>query len=1362
MSLLVINAHTGEHYPPPASAQNTLEAFKAWLSRLSTVAASDQVLLTSSGKVVKEQSLLREVRTMRHTSNPRLTVDKHEIYLYNRQLIAATSTAPRRLSIALLSFPPSRPSPPNTSDPHSDDIQTWRRTFDARRDWAKGLLEDSEAVASEARRQQEATSHIRKALDLAVANLQTHARGLEAKYGQASEWARATKIEHDDTLHSVEIANAQMPHLPANREFLRLLPKLQNATGDPPRSGSLRDFADVTVTDGLVKTVRAASASITKQINAVESGMKGVGQERDRIVNSAEQVGLQSETDASQAADEILDEIQVLVQKLASDSEHVTSLQSSSRSTAQVTKMAQLQTKQYMPTLTEYYEDLIGISGKAKDDHDAAAQESLRTMQAIARTEASLHQLNKQVNSLSISEEAEAASEFLQLLGPLPFVYGALLVEAVRRREWSDRLKAESAELAEDIAGYREEEEKRRKRWMKNIGPLVTSEASTGTVLEFELNLNASQQIWPTATRDNISDYIAALKGLSGVDEIVEELTESAKDLDRPTKRQIKRAKGAFKNGSIHESMHGKGSFLMRENDELRVLREVNVKLEEEVKGQKSRVRRLEDLVYQQQARPSSGNIFAPAEDRRRSSFEPDYEPPSPMTDGSTPRRASVASRGASVSKAAEDKTLALRIVSLEVELEEARSKLQAQQQKHDNEHRTRAEDEDRIRREIAEGNSTKKDLMENMEAQQREFADERRLLQEEAKEHRLKAEEMEEEFDRILGSRDNEKHTSDRKLQEAEMRFAELERESGDAEFEHTTTLQRIRLGLGADTSIAPASTAELLRELEELSARSARKTDDMKQTISSIKADKEALHANSDRQQKEFEAQRDHTRSLEDEMATLRADHEAEKAKATSLSTELNDARAQLRSLRSKFADGETGSEVLRNRLEDQAKRAGNLTTELAETKSHVNSLDFELSSLQRRHQKGLAEAEAATRRLDHRSSRDRELTHALTTVQEALLRLLEDLGLSVYFHEGRLAVQRTSKLNASTSGLADTVQLTVPANTDLKPNDAQLQWMHAASAEEESALFAELIGKLSALDVSTFHEAIIKLRRDIEWTGKKWKHESRVYRDKYQKAHTEGHEKIAFKGFKEGDLALFLPTRNQATRPWAAFNIGAPHYFLREQESHKLQTREWLVARISKVEERIVDLSKSSTGPKARNADAASIKSAGGESAISFDDDNPFELSDGLRWYLIDAVEDKTGITGAPGLGKSTPTTASANVDARGSVRMKRSPKDQTDRDVSKMLNKSLDTDRSRRSSTSSKRASISAIPEETSEVLRALGTTPKTRPGSRSSANTLVTEPLAGLAIDAGRASPSREKVPASQEVSISRANLLFGS
>ena len=236
-------------------------------------------------------------------------------------------------------------------------------------------------------------------------------------------------------------------------------------------------------------------------------------------------------------------------------------------------------------------------------------------------------------------------------------------------------------------------------------------------------------------------------------------------------------------------------------------------------------------------------------------------------------------------------------------------------------------------------------------------------------------------------------------------------------------------------------------------------------------------------------------------------------------------------------------------------------------------------------------------------------------------------------------------------------------------------------------------------------------MQVSKDIEVLARKWQKDAKIYRERYHRAQSEAHDKKAFRSFKDGDLALFLPTRNQAIRSWAAFNVGAPHYFLREQDAHKLQARDWLLARISKIEERVVDLSKSMN---VANPDRRSIGEV--SDGTSFDDENPFELSDGLRWYLLDATEEKPGAPATPGLGKST--VAPAHVDARGSIRLKRST---AGGNVAKTLSKSLD---SRRNSSNSKKGSPGtpsqrANNDSTTDLTRAVETdTTATTGGSQS--------------------------------------------
>jgi len=58
------------------------------------------------------------------------------------------------------------------------------------------------------------------------------------------------------------------------------------------------------------------------------------------------------------------------------------------------------------------------------------------------------------------------------------------------------------------------------------------------------------------------------------------------------------------------------------------------------------------------------------------------------------------------------------------------------------------------MKAQVEEANSTKKDLMENFDAQQREFIEERKSLESEIKRLKSKLEELEDEMDRYLGSR--------------------------------------------------------------------------------------------------------------------------------------------------------------------------------------------------------------------------------------------------------------------------------------------------------------------------------------------------------------------------------------------------------------------------------------------------------------------------------------------------------------------------------------------------------------------------------------------------------------------------------
>lgn len=131
------------------------------------------------------------------------------------------------------------------------------------------------------------------------------------------------------------------------------------------------------------------------------------------------------------------------------------------------------------------------------------------------------------------------------------------------------------------------------------------------------------------------------------------------------------------------------------------------------------------------------------------------------------------------------------------------------------------------------------------------------------------------------------------------------------------------------------------------------------------------------------------------------------------------------------------------------------------------------------------------------------------------------------------------------------------------------------------------------------SFFYNGISKRFNDVEGFAKKLTKENKVKTLELSRALKALKNKISVKNFQEGDLVLFLPTRlevgadgSRAT-PWTAFNIDAPHYFLDMSSQEDL--REWIVSRIASITEHVV----------------TEASSAG---------ENPYGLSVGLTWYMI----------------------------------------------------------------------------------------------------------------------------------------------
>ncbi|KAF2872059.1 autophagy-related protein 11-domain-containing protein [Massariosphaeria phaeospora] len=1308
MSLQIAVAHTGQRLDADPVGFHSVDALKLWISRATEILPEAQVLLTPRGKHVKLQALLTE----------------KEIFVYSRELSTGVQFAVPELA---LPEPFSADDPPDTLSSHTD-LKAWQTLFQARRHWAFAILEKSGAMSQEASQHFAGQATIEKGTHIAVGNHDTHIRGLEQKLQAAKEWFEGVEKETGDNLQRLDADFGQLGSIPAKMDFVQFLTKeVRSAqTGgrtSANRTATLQEFLDVDAVKKATSVSKRVRESFGKRLGSMGLQLEKIGADYDELVGAVGQSQSRSLVDDTEEPMRLYNEIDAVAKKVESDCKHVMGLPANSKSVAQVSKMALLHTRNFLPAIKEYSSEMSDLVRRSVEQKNLAIQNSVDSMRGIASIESIISSLSVELESINIPSEGVSAFELISLVSRLPYIYGTLLVEAVRRREWMDKMEQDTSSLAEEMATFQEEEERRRKRWLKPIADIINVEAVQGTMLGFEMNVQPEKNTWPTITRDDLNEYLRILQGLEGQTAEADALTQAIKDLDRPTKQQVKRAKN-FKMGSVHEPAFGKGSQLMlRGDDELRVLKEANTKLEDELKGSKSRIRRLEDLVHRQNhSKLSIGGgmpSFGPQSPADPST--PTAEVASPRLPDELSRRSSISSRRFSTNQGQEDKR---RIFRLEQELtaeKEIRASLEKETQ-------ANKDGDAELRHQLEEAVSTKTNIMENMKAQQKEFVDERKSLEAEIQHYKSKIEEAEDELDRVLGSRDNERGGVDTKIQElvtdldkarkeaaeqiqqADERVADLKADLArrkEIESQHRETLSVAFNRLSPETNV-PEDQSALISQLEGLALRSFNYQQELKQAVAMAKSENETARSRAQEQETELKLR---LSKEEADVASLHEKLQTEKAKSRSITEELEEERGHLHDLRNKFAEGETGSESLRKRVEEEEAKVRRLNVDLAESRSHANSLDVELMRLQKKLSKY---EEADSSRSHQRSLRAKELSERLYVQHDRLVRLLETLGFVITYEDGAMVIQRVSKITNSTvmdgNSLVRSMVTTspTPLKRHLEENSelAFLQWAEATKPEEEDQLYHDLMDSLNRLNIDTFTEAVSKRMRDMEYTARKMQKEARAYRDKSHRFQADAHEKIAYRTFKEGDLALFLPTRNQATRPWAAFNFGAPHYFLREQDSHKLHGREWLVARISKVEERVVDLSRAIDGAGRASMDERSIAS---NSAVSYEDDNPFELSDGLRWYLLDATEEKPGAPGTPGLGKST--IASTRITGQGHMEP---AKKKASNDPAKTLGKSLD---SRRSSGTSKNSVPGVANRNSTEVL-----VPGERGESGSTSNT----------------------------------------
>lgn len=1179
---------------------------------------------------------------------------------------------------------------------------------------------------------------VQRGTAIAVANIKQHLGTLRPKYEETKKWADQICDDQRFLLEHWHDRLEKLVAIPVSEDLGRYLRNSQAKGASkrrPPTDIKLQDFVNPKNVQEAGTSGQQVYEEFATRVNQLKSAYSGVISESDRIAEEFQSLTSLSASEIAARADGLMEEVDVLAEKLKADYETVRRLPDTPKSLSQASKTAHVHENTFVSSLVQTNEEIRTLLQQITDLKNDITKYSLQYLQRISVVESNIQSIHTLLADLDVGPESTRIFEVLNFATRLPAIYGSLLIECVRRYEWTQNLPTGPTSLAEENALFKTEESKRRQRWAKEMVGAVN-------VQSFDEMTSRLDTSWPTVSKPDIKTFISQLESVGGFSDTVKELKDLAKSLDNPLKQQTGRA-SVFKNGSMHEAAYSQNSPISRADGEtMSSMRKDKTRAEERLRSAESRIRKLEDLLHRQSQypRPLSatglGVSSTPTFERQTSSPVTNFT--SALSKAREPdlRSKTTSPRRISFNQDSDVKTLAQRIVSLEAEL----TAQKAQSKENEKNPAAKTNAEEMLKEQARDAIRTKEDLLSNFEAQQHEFDHDRRIFADENKKLKIRIEELEDEIDRVCQSQEHEfriqalteelegtrrdtagevqqahKETDEvrqaylsqcdttnqierelRRLAEeksqfqsqADERLGQL-RVRDQALADHHRALRSTLLHVSTET--APEDFGMLVETVEAMVEKSAAHQKDLQAAIEGLKADNQALDVRVDSQRDELHDLRERLGSEERQVLSLREELDQMTSQRATLQSQLDMTRQEQQQLESRMAAGSSDADSLRTRLGGEEQKNSDLLVQVQNMEGDMQHLR---SNLEEKRSE-LASLEGSYVRL--KSVRDAQAVRAIDIstrlfVQNVTVQhLLEQVGFSVSKHNDNTVIQKISSrttsgsttLNDPSASMKRSISGPLPTKSDLESlvDTSVLHWPEAEDSEQAAQLYADFMKKAVSFDMDAFYETIYRRIKEIEHIARKGQRDARAYRDKAHRAQTEAHDRLALRSFKEGDLALFLPTRDQATKPWAAFNVGAPHYFLREQDSHKLGKRDWLIARISKVEERVVDLSKSMNGLKLSDR-RASIDGAEGRALI--DDENPYELSDGLRWYLLDAAEEKPGAPINVGLGKST--VASVNVDATGSIRMKKAS---DNNGATRTLTRSLD---SRRSSTNSKKGLV----------------------------------------------------------------------
>lgn len=969
------------------------------------------------------------------------------------------------------------PAIPALDQPAKKPVSSILEAFRAREQWALSLQRQAQTLFERIESCIVEIAVIKQGVDISLVHMRHHSAGLEKSF--------ETSIDFAMNLDKDAAAGANWRDVCKKLAQIAIHPALLAGHNEEKFLSNWIDQAELEKVSKGFDTDRAK----------IRSGLRLLKTNVDTVIDLGHQLehdaqtwiktptapqfeGYTGQADGSwRKYTELAEDIGTIVRKIQDDGSYISTLSDTPASIKNASRLFLLHQREFLPNLKDMTQELWDIAKSWVLSKAYAQKRMVGFLNRISQIQGQTSPLRPQLNE--IGKQLRASEEQRVTLAraiDMPYLYGALLLEIIRREEWLHEVKSTVSKSAETMAGWIEDESKQRSKWMRQYGGSLGMLKRIGgdgvsDLPEVEVSLVSSRdEKHYNLTRSDLEQYLKVLQSLN----LDEEYQELYRQLERQSKSPsltplgnqstAKKHKQLFKGGSISEYSQGEFSIQQGSAEPSDTI----------IKGYEARIRKLEDLLHRNQFRETWTNKFQ----------QPNISGVFKKDPGT----------------AEEMQRLKDRVKQLEEEKEESTKELD--KAKKENEELSAELEKNKS---IYEGaQMMKSDLLANISAKEAEFNTERRLLATEITELKGKVDDLE----------------------------IELERE--------------------ADRS------TELENKIDQL------------------------------------QLQIDHNEKAQ---ARDHEDFESQKAELTEKNKRL---QARFELLYSRARD-------MSQRLFTSYKRSCDLLECLGLQSSKVLDDNGELVSFKIQRVKGLGRRSSARNSTSGISNSLGDLSQDPTGILDNKVDTPEktvDIDPKVFYWLDAYYGEENDDLPDLDED--DDEKSTNPSSpnssTILSPEES-LRTQRRQLSKARELRYRQFLGTIF-LDYDLFRDSITKRFNDVEHLARKLQKEARNYRERAHVNEQQNRHKLAFKGFQKGELALFLPTRDQSRdpNPWAAFNVGAPHYFLKPDPEHQLDNREWLVGRITKLEERVVDRAHDKEG------------------------DNPFDLSDGLRWHLIEAKEER----------------------------------------------------------------------------------------------------------------------------------------